>query len=122
MTMSVDGNEKSGWKLGQPKPFVNTPFNELLPAFSPDGRWIAYESSESGTYEIYVRPFPVPGGRWQVSAGGGTYPIGHEMGKAFLPRADLKIMVSAYTGSGDSFRADKPRVWFTGQFGKSRSR
>ena len=117
MTMSVDGNEKSGWKLGQPKPFVNTPFNELLPAFSPDGRWIAYESSESGTYEIYVRPFPGPGGRWQVSAGGGTYPIWSRNGKELFYRApDLKIMVSAYTGSGDSFRADKPRVWSTGQF------
>ena len=117
MIMPIEGSEKSGWTPGQPKPFVNTPFNEILPAFSPDGKWIAYESSESGTYEIYVRPFPGPGGRWQVSAGGGGYPEWSRNGKEIFYRApDLKIMVANYTVSGDSFRADKPRVWSTGQF------
>ena len=47
-------------------------------ALSPDGRWLAYESDESGTPEVYVRPFPdVNAGRWQVSSGGGRWPLWH---------------------------------------------
>jgi Tol biopolymer transport system component len=58
-----------------PVPLVATPFTELHPAVSPDGRWLAYASNESGTNEVYVRPFPsTTGGRWQVSNGGGIEP------------------------------------------------
>ena len=65
-------------------PIVATPFSEYHPALSPDGRWVAYTSNESGTNEIYVRPFPeAGGGRWQVSNGGGVQPLwspdGHEL-------------------------------------------
>ncbi len=67
-----------------PVPIVATPFTELHPALSPDGHWVAYASNESGAYEVYVRPFPEPGGgRWQVSNGGGAEPVwsldGHEL-------------------------------------------
>lgn len=58
----------------KPYPFVNSPFREWFGEFSPDGRWIAYESNESGRSEIYVRPFPGPGGKWQVSTEGGARP------------------------------------------------
>jgi hypothetical protein len=74
MTLTIEGNEKSGWKPGEPKPFLNSPFNEEYPAFSPDGRWLAYASNESGNTEVYVRSFPSPGGKWQVSTGGGGFP------------------------------------------------
>jgi serine/threonine-protein kinase len=74
MTLLIEGNEKSAWKPGEPAPFLNTPSAEGEPAFSPDGRWLAYQSSESGSYEVYVRPFPGPGGKWQVSTGGGVLP------------------------------------------------
>jgi len=58
-----------------PVPIVASPFTELHPALSPDGRWIAYASNESGINEVYVRPFPTAsGGRWQVSNGGGFEP------------------------------------------------
>ncbi len=117
ITMPVEGSEKSGWKPGQPKPFVNTTFNEVVPAFSPDGKWIAYQSNESGVYEIYVRPFPGPGGRWQISVGGGTYPEWSRDGKELFYRApDRNMMAANYAESSDSFRADKPRVWSSGQF------
>jgi serine/threonine-protein kinase len=59
-----------------PVPVAATPFTELHPALSPDGKWVAYASNESGAYEVYVRPFPDPsGGRWQVSNGGGAGPV-----------------------------------------------
>ena len=54
-----------------PRPFVETVFDERDGQFSPDGKWVAYQSNESGHYEIYVQPFPGPGDRVQVSAGGG---------------------------------------------------
>jgi serine/threonine-protein kinase len=57
-------------------PLVATAFSELHPAVSPDGRWLAYTSDESGTNEVYVRPFPdTKNGRWQVSNGGGSEPV-----------------------------------------------
>jgi Tol biopolymer transport system component len=117
MTLPIEGDEKSGWKLGEPMPFVNSTFNEAAPAFSPDGRWLAYESNESGSFEVYVRPFPGPGGKWQISIGTGLYPVWSRNGKELFYRTqDSKIMMVSYTASGDSFRADKPQLWSPGQF------
>jgi len=117
MTLPIEGDEKSGWKPGEPKPFVNSAFNEWFPAFSSDGRWLAYESNESGSYEVYVRPFPGPGGKWQISTGGGLYPKWSRNGKELFYRTlDSKIMAVTYTASGDSFHADKPQLWSPGQF------
>jgi len=117
MTLSIEGDEKSGWKPGEPKPFLNSAFNEGLPAFSPDGRWLAYMSNESDSYEVYVRPFPGSGGKWQISTGGGFYPEWSRNGKELFYRTpESKIMVVTYTASGDSFHADKPQLWSPGQF------
>ena len=58
----------------KPYSFVRTSFQEWFAEFSPDGKWIAYESDESGRSEIYVRPFPGPGGKWQISTEGGARP------------------------------------------------
>src|SRR5262249_27986342 len=74
MILPVEGDETSGWKPGKPTVFLSGPFNKSSPMFSPDGRWLAYVSSESGQNEVYVRPFPGPGGKWQISTGGGSYP------------------------------------------------
>jgi serine/threonine-protein kinase len=116
MTLLMEGDEKTGWKPGEPKPFVNSAFAEVQPAFSPDGRWLAYSSNESGDYELYVRPFPGPGGKWQISTGGGGYPKWSRDGKELYYRTlDNKIMVASYTASGDSLRADKPQLWSPGQ-------
>jgi Tol biopolymer transport system component len=117
MTLSIEGDEKSGWKIGEPKPFLNSAFFELEPAFSPDGRWLAYHSNESGSNEVYVRPFPGPGGKWQISTGGGVAPRWSPNGRELFYRTtDSKIMVVTYTASGDSFHADKPQLWSPGQF------
>ncbi len=117
MTLFVEGDEKSGWKTGQPAVFVATPSLEVYPSFSPDGRWIAYTSDESGLFEVYVRPFPGPGGRWEISTGGGRIPVWSRNGRELFYRtSDQRIMVVSYTSSGDSFHADKPRLWSPGQF------
>ena len=74
------GSNTSHWNLwavpvegkGEPFPVVQTNFDERDGQFSPDGKWIAFESNESGRYEIYLQPFPGPGARVPVSAGGGA--------------------------------------------------
>ncbi len=117
MTLAVEGDEKSGWKVGEPMPFLNSPSSETTPAFSSDGRWLAYQSDESGNNEVYVRPFPGPGGKWQISTGGGGYPVWSRNGKELFYRTvDSKIIVVNYTDASDSFHADKPKLWSPGQF------
>ena len=74
-------------------------------------------SNESGLTEVYVRPFPGPGGKWQISTGGGVSPEWSRNGKETLlyDTSEQKIAVVSYTSSSDSFRADKPRLWSPGQ-------
>jgi Tol biopolymer transport system component len=72
MILPVEGDEASGWKPGKPFVFLSGTSTQQQPRFSPDGRWLAYESDESGSFEISVRPFQRPGGNTTISTGGGT--------------------------------------------------
>jgi serine/threonine-protein kinase len=112
-TLPLDLTDPDHPMPGKAEPFLRTPNDELSPRFSPDGRWIAYRSNESGNDEIYVRPFPnANGGRWPISSGGGLYALwsknGHEL---FYETADNRIMVVDYSVSGGSFVPGKPRPW-----------
>ncbi len=80
-TLPLDVSDPDHPKPGKPELFLRTPSNERYPAVSPDGRWIAYQSDESGRYEVYVRPFPGPGGKWQISNSGGMLPIWSRNGR-----------------------------------------
>lgn len=112
MILPMEGSEAAGWKPGKPFAFLNSPSNERMPMFSPDGRWLAYWSDESGKPQVYVRPFPGPGGKWQISTNGGVYPTWSPNGKElFYQEEDGKIVVTAYAASGSAFHADKPRLW-----------
>ena len=116
--LPMEGDEASGWRPGEPAPFLDKSYAERQPAFSTDGRWLAYTSDESGRNEIYVRPFPGPGGKWQISAGGGSFPTWSPNGKElFYLDADLRrIMVSTYAVEGETFRPAERRLWSDGQF------
>jgi serine/threonine protein kinase len=93
----------------KPFPFVNTIFVERSGQFSPDGRWVAYESNESGRYEVYVQPFPGPGGKWQVSTGGGIEPRWHRNGKElFYIAPDGKLMAAPIQRAGQTLEAGAP--------------
>jgi eukaryotic-like serine/threonine-protein kinase len=97
------------------QPFLRTPFNEGAPRFSPDGRWLAYPSDESGRYEIYVQPYPGPGGKWQISTEGGTEPVWNPNGRElFYRNGDKMIAVDIATQPG--FTVGKPRMLFAGPY------
>lgn len=101
----------------KPFPIVQTKFDDTDGHFSPDGRWIAYESNESsGRFEVYVRPFPGPGGKWQVSTGGGSQPLwSHDGTELFYLAADGQLMAApiAVASGGTIIDAGTPVALFT---------
>ena len=121
MILPLEGDETSGWKPGKPRAFFDSHFDEHQPMFSPDGRWLAYLSNETGRFEVYVRPFPGPGGKWQISTGGGYYPIWSRTKRELFYTLNGQILVVPYAVEGDSFRAAKPRLWSEGHYVERRS-
>ena len=110
MMLRLDGDEASGWQPAQPTIFLK---GADSPMFSPDGRWLAYvpKTSPGAATEVFVRPFPGPGGPWQISTGGGTNPVWSlKRPELFYGTPDNRIMVTSYATSGGSFRAEKPRL------------
>jgi serine/threonine-protein kinase len=107
--------------VGKPELVVGTRGSDMFPAFSPDGKWLAYSSDESGRFEVYVRPFPGPGAARTVSVDGGIFPAwssnGRELLFSELRDTDLgNTMVVDYRVSGDAFIAARPRVWSNGHY------
>jgi Tol biopolymer transport system component len=93
------------------QPFIETSFSELQGVFSPDGRWIAYWSNESGRSEVYVAPFPGPGPKWRISTEGGIEPLWSKDGRELFYRSGDKVMVVTVQ-TEPSFQARTPRVLF----------
>jgi Tol biopolymer transport system component len=117
MILPMEGDATRGLTPGAPTTFLATPAREYAPMFSPDGRWIAYLSAEgAGTSDVYVRPYPGPGGPWRISTTSGTSPR-WSLSKPellflkYLDPAPSRIMATPYTVVGDSFRAETPYVW-----------
>ena len=96
----------------KPFPLVMTEFSEINATFSPDMKWVAYQSNESGRDEVYVRPFPGPGAKWQVSTNGGSIPRWKKNGKEIFYQAGGKITVAEVNGSGSNFQVGAVREYF----------
>ncbi len=110
-TLPVD-RDVGNLKPGSPELFLQNGFSLRDGAFSPNGRWIAYTSRESGRNEIYVRAFPDRGSKWQISNSGGIFPKFSWNGRElFFETPDRQIMVAPYIVKSDAFIADKPHIW-----------
>ncbi len=114
-------NEKTVWDLWalptfgdrKPIPIAVSPFVEMVPMFSPDGRLVAYQSTESGREEIYVQTFPDAGGKWQVSNGGGSDPSWRSDGKELYYRSPDQKLMSVEIRAGGDFQPGVPQALFT---------
>ncbi len=117
----TDIDPDTGWDLWvlplegerKPQPFLKTSFFEAAAMFSPDGDWLAYTSDESGRYEVYVQPFPGPGGKRQISSGGGEQPVWARNGRElfYLTENQRKVMAVDIT-TQPTFSANKPTELF----------
>jgi Tol biopolymer transport system component len=91
------------------EPLVHTAASETNADISPDGHWMAYQSNESGQYEVYVRPFPnVDQGRWQISSGGGTLPVWARNGRELFYTDQDGFLVSVAVQTASTFSAGRP--------------
>ncbi|MFI5166475.1 MAG: protein kinase [Thermoanaerobaculales bacterium] len=98
----------------KPMPYLQTESNELHARFSPDGKWVAYVSDESGRAEVYVQSFPATGGKWQISGGGGDQPLWRRGGKElFYLAAGGTLMAVEINPSASAFQAGVARPLFT---------
>ena len=119
MILPMEGDAARGWTPGTPTVFLGTPAGESYPMFSPDGRWISYSSNESGSSvgtsgDVYVRPFPGPGGKWRISTEAGVIARWSVTTPELLfrrPATSGQIMVASYTVVGDAFLASTPHLW-----------
>jgi Tol biopolymer transport system component len=108
----------AGITLGEPEPFLRTSAFEVYPAFSADGRWIAYGSNESGAFEVYVRHFPDSGAAVRISTDGGWIPEWSPNGRDLLYETnDDRLMAVGYRVEHGTFVAEPPRQWTTQQLG-----
>jgi Tol biopolymer transport system component len=97
---------------GKPEPFLKTNAIETYPSFSPDGRWIAYASNQSGSFEVYVRAFPDNGTEVRISRGGGRVPHWDpKAGNLFYDTDDHRLMVTAYHVTQGRLQPELPRQW-----------
>ncbi len=96
---------------GAPRLLLNTPGFETHGSFSPDGRWIAYMSSEQGAFDVYVRKSEGVGGPWRVSTAGGAHPTWSKNSQELLYVIDDQIMTVKYRVKGDAFEPERPRAW-----------
>jgi len=98
---------------GTPKPLVATSADEYSPTLSPDGRWLAYVSNESGVAQVYVRPFPESEAAvWQVSTGGGRGPVWARSGKELFYRTERNELMAVETTGSTTFTWSSPRLLF----------
>jgi serine/threonine protein kinase len=110
-TLPLKEPERDDPKAGRPEPFLEMPFNEMEPRISPDGRWLAYTSDESGTNEVYVRRFPGPGGKLRISSGGGNNAVWSGNSPNLFYKSAKGIMVVPYQPHSNFLAAGRASLW-----------
>jgi serine/threonine-protein kinase len=98
-------------KAGTPEPFIKSTARDMWPEFSADGKWVAYQSNQSGTDEVYVRAFPDNGNLWKVSSSGGASPCWLPRSPDLIYQSRDQIMAVGWSEKDGRFVPEKPRVW-----------
>jgi serine/threonine-protein kinase len=116
-----EGGRTDVWSLAadgksEPEAFLKTPYTESGAHFSPDGRWVAYESDETGRVEVFVTSYPPGGGKWQISDGGGGQPAWSRDGRELFFRGADGVLSVRVSAEGGTFRASRPEPLFRGPF------
>ena len=118
---SADSNNYDTWLLplegdGEPRPLLQSPFREIFAELSPDGRWMAYTSTESGRGEVYVQPFPGLGRRWPVSTDGGWGPAWSPDGRElyYVDSQNTERIMAVDVTTEPEFTVGTPRLLFEG--------
>jgi Tol biopolymer transport system component len=111
-------NLSDGWDIGavdvstgEQRPVVDAPRHQLYPRLSPDGRWLAYSSDETGVFEVYVIPF-AGDGKWQVSSGGGSKPLWRADGRELYYVDASGGLIAIPVGGTEAFEAGRGRLLF----------
>jgi serine/threonine-protein kinase len=114
-TLQLDLTDPDHPKSGKPELFLATPGADVDGSFSPDGKWLAYATNESGAYQVFVRPFPEGAqgaGQAQISSVSGHFPVWSRTAREMFYLAnDGRIMVVPYVVEGGAFRPGKPQAW-----------
>ncbi|MEX2300601.1 MAG: hypothetical protein WD733_06675, partial [Bryobacterales bacterium] len=116
-TVRSAGTRQDLWILpleGDRKPFayLATEFEEAAGRFAPDGRWVAYQSDESGRTEVYVRPFPAADRKWQISTEGGSLPVWSKDGRELYYLAPDRTLMAVALKAGETMEAGIPQALF----------
>jgi serine/threonine protein kinase/roadblock/LC7 domain-containing protein len=96
----------------KPRLFLHSSGDSVAPAFSPDGKWLAYESTQSGRNEVYITPFPAGGAQYQVSTNGGERPVWRRDGKEIFYRENLRLMAVGVDAKAGAIRLGAPKALF----------
>jgi Tol biopolymer transport system component len=112
-TLPLDVSDPDHPKPGVPQLFLQEKGTQGYPAFSPDGKWIAYHSAETGSMHVFVRPFPggPSAGKWQISSDSGSFPIWSRNRRELFFLSGDHIMVAGYRVAGTDFLPEKARPW-----------
>jgi serine/threonine-protein kinase len=119
MILPVEGTAETGLQPGTAVPFIATSARESHPAFSPDGQWLAFASSESSVLQVYVTSATDPSRKWQVSIDGGNQPMWSLTSPELLFRTEesaSRILFVTYESAGGTFRPSRPALWTPARF------